>query len=98
MFISADFFIYGDGQGRSYQGSIGKTAENATCISWNDPRLAQYGYKAEHFPDTRIPGPYCRNPRDPDTSAYASGPWCYVDGPADVPKFSICSNLMQTGK
>ena len=79
-------------------GKVGKTAENKTCLSWSDHSVLQFGYKAEHFPDNKIPGPYCRNPLDPNTNAYAGSPWCYVDGSGEDPKYSICSNLMQTGE
>ena len=95
--FSADWFIYGESQGRNYVGSIGQTSKNITCLSWNDPRVLKYSYQAQHFPDGQIPGPYCRNPRDPQSGAFASGPWCFIERGTRKPQFSYCDQLMQTG-
>ncbi|KAK3591264.1 hypothetical protein CHS0354_010629 [Potamilus streckersoni] len=67
-----------DSHGKSYTGSVNKTKDGNQCLPWTNLRIVHIGYGSDNFPDGIVPGPYCRNPKDPKYGNYFSGPFCYV--------------------
>jgi hypothetical protein len=82
-------------------GLIDRTGNNKKCLSWDDPKVIKERktFRKNNFPDQEVPGPYCRNPLDPDHKAYSNFPWCYtLDNKTDTVEFDSCTQLIVTGK
>ncbi|XP_053394687.1 protein draper-like [Mercenaria mercenaria] len=92
-------YIYGREQGKGYMGKVDETGDNKKCLSWDDPKVTakQKDYRKNNFPDEEIPGPYCRNPLDPEILAYSKSPWCYtLNNKTKQVEFGHCSQLKVT--